>query len=404
MPWKEVNTMDARVRFVMRLLDGERMIDLCRENDISRKTGYKFLERYEKFGFEGLQDQSRKPFRLARQTDDEVTKLIVRLKGLYPTWGPKKLRVKLEQRHPGISFPAVSTIGEILERRGLVKKRRHRSIEERLFPSIVSDGSECNQIWNNDFKGQFKLGDGSYCYPLTVTDDSSRFILGIESLISTKCNPTIAAYEALFDEYGVPDAMRSDNGVPFSARGFGGLSALSAWWMSLGIKPMRTKPASPQENGKHERMHRTLKAETTKPSGKNQLNQQEKFNHFRKVYNDERPHEALGMKVPSNLYHKSKIKYSDAQRKDHYKMHDFTRMVTQAGTIRTVNNHWCFLGRALTGHKLGIREIGQGIMLASLGPFDIGFIDCTSPKHVFKTENPLKGSTDEWEESCTQDS
>lgn len=394
MPWKEVGLMDARVRFVMRLLDGEKMTDVCRDYDISRKTGYKFLERYEKFGFEGLQNQSRRPNRLARQTDDEITKLIVRLKGVYPTWGPKKLRVKLIQLHPGISFPAVSTIGELLEKRGLVKKRTKRAIEERFFPCPQSDSTEPNQIWNNDFKGQFKLGDGSYCYPLTVTDDCSRFILGIESLTSTKCNPAIAAYEALFDEFGLPAAMRSDNGVPFSARGMGGLSTLSAWWMSLGIRPMRIQPANPQQNGKHERMHRTLKAETTKPSGKNQLQQQEKFNHFRAVYNDERPHEALEMKVPSDFYQKSVISFAEAQKIDHYKMHDFIRTVTPSGTFRTVNNHWCFIGRALTGHKLGFREIGGDILLASLGPFDIGFIDCSSSKHVFKAENPLIEPTD----------
>ncbi len=389
MPWKEVNLMDSRVRFIMRLLDGEKMTDICREYGISRKTGYKFLERYEKFGFEGLQNQSRRPLRFARQTHEEIVEKLIKLKGIYPTWGPKKLRVKLEQLHPGIVFPAVSTLGEILEREGLVKKRKFRHVEERLFLAPHSDALVANEIWNNDFKGQFRLGDNSYSYPLTVTDDYSRFILCIESLISTKCNPAIAAYEALFDEFGLPEAMRSDNGIPFSANGIGGLSALSAWWMSLGIRPIRIRPACPQENGKHERMHRTLKAETTKPSGKNQLQQQEKFDRFRKIYNNERPHEALAMKVPSEVYQKSTRTLIYAQRKDHYGMHDFTRKVSPNGTLRTIKNGSCFIGRALSGHKLGFREVGQAVFLVSLGPFDIGFIDCRLSKHDFKSENPL---------------
>ena len=217
MPWKEVEPMDERVCFVARLLEGERMTDLCREFGITRKTGYKFLNRYNKFGAEGLNDQPRRPFHLARKTSSEIEKLIVHLKGLYPTWGPKKLKTKLETLHPGVSFPASSTVGEILDRNGLVKNRKRQRALEKFCSTPLSESVASNEVWCTDFKGQFRLGNQTYCYPLTVTDHFSRYLIGCEALTSTQVGPSIAIFEELFDHYGLPDAIKSDNGVPFSS-------------------------------------------------------------------------------------------------------------------------------------------------------------------------------------------
>jgi putative transposase len=388
MPWKVV-LVDERARFVTRLMDGERMTDLCKEYGISRKTGYKFLERYNLHGIEGLNNQSRRPIHLARRTSDEIERLVINLKGVYPTWGPKKLRAKLEILHPGIALPVVSTMGEILDRHGLVKSRKRIRNQEKFYPTDLTDSKEINELWCVDFKGQFRMGNSKYCYPLTVTDHSSRFLIGCEGLVGTKSSPTIAVFEEIFDEFGIPEAIKSDNGCPFGSQSIGGLSELSAWWMSLGIRPERIRPGHPEENGRHERMHRTLKAETTRPAAANQLQQQEKFNQFRITYNQDRPHEALSMQVPADLYKKSKKTYSVAQKEAKYPLHDTTRKVTMNGSIRLLNykENRCFLGRALRGHTLGLRELQGGILLVSLGKFDLGFIDSATRK--FSAENPL---------------
>lgn len=390
MPWKEVKSVDERVKFIGRLLDGEKMVDLCREFGISRKTGYKFLERYEKYGVEGLNNTSRRPFHIARKTDDRIENLVIKLKGVYPTWGPKKLKARIEKLHPGVVFPATSTFGEILARHGLVKPRRKRPIEERFHPTDLSESKSCNEVWNTDFKGHFRLGNQEYCYPLTATDDLSRFLLSCEALTSTKARPSIAVFEQLFDEYGLPGSIKSDNGVPFSARGMGGLSELSAWWMSLGIMPQRITPGKPQENGRHERMHRTLKAETTRPAGGNQLQQQEKFDEFKERYNQERPHEALAMKAPGDLYERSTKSLSDAQNTNHYALHDFTKIISISGSFRLTPTKFCFIGRSMRGLRLGFRDLGKSVLLVSLGPFDIGYIDASRSTPQFAADHPLE--------------
>jgi transposase InsO family protein len=386
MPWKEVRFMDERVRFIARLTEGERMTDLCREFGITRKTGYKFLSRYNKFGVEGLNNQSRRPFHLARKTSEESEKLIIRLKGLYPTWGPKKLLARLEILHPGVHFPVKSTIGEILDRHGLVKNRKRERAQEKLYPTRLSESSACNDVWCTDFKGQFRLGNQNYCYPLTVTDHFSRYLIGCEALTTTKTRPSIAIFEELFDQYGLPVAIKSDNGVPFSSQSFAGLSELSAWWMSLGIQPQRSRPGCPQDNGRHERMHRTLKAETTRPAGQNQLQQQERFDDFKERFNQDRPHEALEMKTPASIYTASKRTLVEAQKELCYPMHDFTRLVSPGGTLK-INGQKYFIGSAIRGHQVGVRNLSEGLHLISLGPFDLGYMNLKT--HKFTIENPL---------------
>src|ERR1700745_4280227 len=302
MPWKECSVMDERLRFVTQLLDGEAMSEVCRAFGISRKTGYKIFERYEEHGLEALTDRSRRPVRNPHQLPRQLESLIVAAKRDKPHWGARKLRELLVRRLDGdIRVPAKSTIHAVLDRHGLVKRGggpRHRA---RGTP--LSRGTSPNDLWCADFKGEFKLGNGRYCFPLTVSDHASRCLLLCEALDSTREDPAITAFERLFRERGLPLAIRSDNGVPFaSPNALFNLSKLSVWWLRLGIAIERIKPGHPQQNGRHERMHLTLKKEATRPPGVNSLQQQERFDAFLREFNTERPHEALAIKGPAQVY------------------------------------------------------------------------------------------------------
>ena len=302
MPWKASSVMEERLRFVARLLDGEAMTDVCRDFGVSRKTGYKIFDRYKEHGLTALSDRSRRPVRYANQLPQQVESLIVQLKAEKPHWGARKIRELLVRRLDGdVRVPAKSTIHAVLDRHGLVKHGggpRHRA---RGTP--LSEGATPNDLWCADFKGEFKLGNGRYCYPLTVTDHASRFLLLCEALESTREDLAFTAFERLFRERGLPQAIRSDNGVPFaSPNALFNLSKLSVWWLRLGIAIERIKPGHPQQNGRHERMHLTFKKEATRPPGMNSLQQQDRFDAFVHEFNAERPHEALAMKCPAELY------------------------------------------------------------------------------------------------------
>ena len=293
MPWKASSVMEERLRFVGRLLDGETMSEVCREFGISRKTGYKIFDRYREHGLEALTDRSRRPVRYANQLPPPIESLIVRLKDEKRHWGARKIRELLVRRLAGdIRVPARSTIHAVLDRHGLVKRvgrPRHRA-----HGTPLSQAAAPNDLWCADFKGEFKLGNGRYCYPLTVTDQASRFLLLCEALESTRELLAFTAFERLFVERGLPLAIRSDNGVPFaSPNALFNLSKLSVWWLRLGIAIERIKPGRPQQNGQHERMHLTLKKEATRPPGQNSLQQQARFDAFMHEFNTERPHEAL---------------------------------------------------------------------------------------------------------------
>lgn len=293
--------MDERMRFVVRLKDGESMAALCREFNISRKTGYKIFERYEECGLEGLTDRTRRPFRYANQLPEQIEAAIVAAKREKPNWGARKIRERLLRRLPhGVRVPACSTIHAVLDRHGLVTHPvRSRT---RTEGTPLSEGLGPNDLWCTDYKGEFMLGDKRYCYPLTVTDHASRYLLLCEAMESNAEKPAFTAFERLFKERGLPWAIRSDNGVPFaSPNGLFNLSKLSVWWLRLGISIERIKPGHPQQNGRHERMHLTLKKEATRPAGANILQQQAKFDDFIEEFNNQRPHEALAMKCPVEL-------------------------------------------------------------------------------------------------------
>src|SRR5690242_15420845 len=331
MPWKECHVMDERLRFVARLLEGEKMARLCAEFGISRKTGYKIFDRYKDCGLEALTDRSRRPFRQANRLPAPLEAMIVRLKREYPGWGAPKIREKLRQRAPVAHLPAISTVHAVLDRHGLVKRRRRRRHVAR--GTELSRPTEPNALWCADYKGEFMLGNRRYCYPLTITDFASRYLLTCEALSTTQEKFAFTVFERTFEEFGLPQTIRTDNGVPFaSAHALYGLSKLSVWWLRLGIHLERIKPGHPQQNGRHERMHLTLKTEATKPAATNVLQQQARFDDFVERYNRSRPHQALGMKVPADLYARSLRVYRGLEDLT-YPFHDHTITVTRCGRI-----------------------------------------------------------------------
>jgi transposase InsO family protein len=386
MPWKASSVMDERLRFVARLLDGEQMSLVCREFGISRKTGYKIFERYKEDGLEALTDRSRRPIRYANQLPAQVENLIVSLKRDKPHWGARKLRELLVRRLCGdVKVPAKSTIHAVLDRHGLVRRRGRK--RPRATGTSLSDGVAANDLWCADYKGEFQLGNRSWCYPLTVTDHASRFVLLCEALESTREALAFAAFERLFAERGLPLAIRSDNGVPFaSANALFNLSKLSVWWLRLGIGIERIKPGRPQQNGRHERMHLTLKKEATRPPGNNSLQQQQRFDDFVREFNDERPHEALDMRRPADLYAPSPRLYRGLPELT-YPFHDREIIVTACGRL-CLHRKKINLSTVLAGQRLGIKEVDEGIWLVSFMHYDLGFFDLEQ-KTLQPLDNPF---------------
>jgi len=307
------------------------MAGLCREFGISRKTGYKIFRRYRNFGLDGLTDRSRRPYRQANQLPFQVESRIVQLKQEHPSWGAPKIREKLRRMDLGVQTPAISTVHAVLDRHGLVtRRRRHRP---RAQGTPLSQPLQPNDLWCADYKGEFMLTDHHYCYPLTVSDSASRFLLACDALSSTAESFAFVVFERTFEDFGLPRAIRTDNGVPFACpRALFGLSKLSVWWLRLGIEIERIRPGHPQQNGRHERMHLTLKKEATRPAARNLLQQQARFDAFIDYYNQERPHQALGMRCPAELYTPSRRPYRGLEDLD-YPFHDHAHIVTRCGRI-----------------------------------------------------------------------
>ena len=382
MPWKESSAMEERLRFVARLLDGEPMTDMCLEFGISRKTGYKIFDRYKEHGLEALTDRSRRPVRYANQLPQQVESMIISLKRDKPHWGARKIRELLVRRLAGdVRVPAKSTIHTVLDRHGLVKRMGRP--RRRATGTSLSAGMAPNDLWCADFKGEFRLGNRQYCYPLTVTDHASRFLLMCEALESVREDTAFTAFKRLFQERGLPLAIRSDNGVPFaSPNGLFNLSKLSVWWLRLGITIERIKPGNPQQNGRHERMHLTLKKEATRPAGMNSLQQQGRFDDFVHEFNTERPHEALAMKCPAELYVPSPRPYQGLPELA-YPFHDRDILVTTCGRI-CMHRKKINISTVLAGQRLGIKEVDEGVWLVSFMHYDLGYIDLEQ-----KTLQPL---------------
>ena len=365
--------MDLRIEFMNRLARKEKLTDLCREYGISRKTGDKFRKRFEELGVAGLEDQSRAPKVIPHKTSAALIELVVAERKKHPTWGPKKIKDVLERRLEH-KLPSVSSIGLMLKNHGLVTSRKPRA-RYKATGSMLRTALEPNDIWCIDYKGQFLLGDRSYCYPLTITDQVSRFILSCEGMAAISDEAARETCEEVFRVYGLPSVMRSDNGVPFSSIGLGGLTKLSVYWLRLGIELERIRPAHPEENGRHERMHRTLKAETTRPARENLLQQQERFDAFVEEFNHARPHEALDMKRPGEIYVASPRAHPTLLSDPEYPLHDDVIRVNRHGHLQLAGRGQITLTNALGNQLVGVREEIDGRWLVTFMNMDLGHVE-----------------------------
>ena len=377
--------MDERLRFVARLLEGDKMTTLCREFGISRKTGYKLYRRYRDIGLEGLTDRSRRPCLQANKLPFQIESRIVQLRKEHPSWGAPKIREKLRRLELGVQTPAISTVHAVLDHHGLVTRRRRRRYKAE--GTALSAPHQPNDLWCADFKGEFMLADHRYCYPLTITDFASRYLVACEALASTREHTAIAVFERAFKEFGLPGAIRTDNGIPFSCpHALFGLSRLSVWWLRLGIDLERIKPGHPQQNGRHERMHLTLKKEATRPAAANLLQQQARFDDFIDDYNRERPHQALGMRYPAELYAPSARPYCGLEELQ-YPFHDHSHVVTRCGRI-CFDNRKINLSTVFAGQTVGVKQVADQVWLVSFMHYDLGFFDNECCR-VEAAENPF---------------
>lgn len=372
MPWSQTTPMDQKTQFIADYLrETFSFTELCARYGVSRETGYRLVERYLEQGPAGLQERSRRPHTSPNETAAHIVEALLELRRRHPRWGAKKLLPVLEKRHPSWELPARTTVFEILNRHGMVpKKRRRRAIGHPGRPT--SRVLAPNDLWCADFKGEFKTGDGIYCYPLTVTDDHSRFLLGCQGLLSTKVAEAKPVFTRLFKEYGLPKRIRTDNGVPFATNTLARLSKLSAWWVRLGVLPELIEPGKPQQNGRHERMHRTLKAETTRPPARSCRAQQRKFNFFRQEFNHERPHEALDMHTPASCYEPSRREMPTKLPPLEYPDRFEVRYVSANGGIRWKKHAWVNVSTVCIGEYVGLEEIDDGVWDVYFGPLRLG--------------------------------
>ena len=361
MPWKESVAMEERLRFVHDALsDRFAMSELCARYGVIRRIVFKWLARYEADGRRVLADQSRAPKHCPHRTADRIVELLVEGRQAHPQWGARKLLRVLRGRHKEIrSWPAPSTVADLLARHGLVHKRRRR--RPSTHPGVVRPTTAApNDLWTADFKGQFRTGDRRYCFPLTIADHHTRYLLACRGVLSTQTIVAKPIFERVFREYGLPIAIRTDNGVPFATQAIHGLSYLNVWWMRLGIIHQRIRPGCPQENGAHERMHRTLKREAIKPVRAGCAAQQRNFDAFRREYNTERPHEYLGQETPASRYMASPRPYPARLPAPDSPRHFVVKKITTGGTFR-FRTRLLYLANAMVDQHIGLEETADGV-------------------------------------------
>lgn len=358
MPWKETCIMEERIKFIAMYLTGEwTLAALCWHYGVTRKTGYKWLARYFEYGPKGLDDRSRAPHHHPQAITAMVEARVLEARHHHPHWGPRKLRVWLDRQDDSINWPAVSTIGQILRRHGLTVPRR-RSRKTPPYSQPFSTCEHANAVWSADMKGWFMTGDKRRCDPLTITDNYSRYLLRCQAVTPVTYGTIRPIFEAAFREYGLPEAIRTDNGAPFATTTVGGLSRLSIWWMKLGIQPERIAPGKPAQNGRHERMHRTLKRETATPPKPTWRLQQKAFDIFRDEYNRERPHEGIGLQTPDKLYVASTRPFPLVVSEMTYPDDMTLRRVKAQGDISWKGRH-VYLSETLAGEVIGLRQLDE---------------------------------------------
>lgn len=374
MPWKDVKPMDEKVLFIADYLrQVESFVQLCERFGISRKTGYKWVERYGQGGIEALEERSRKRHSQSAQTPYVIQEAILKLREHRGDPGPKKIQALLAQRFSEDEIPSTTTIHNILKRAGKIETRR-RVRRTTPVPGPLRTATEPNELWSADYKGQFMTRDGHWCYPLTVMDHASRFLLGCEGLGATRYDETRQVFERLFREYGLPERIRTDNGVPFASIGVASLSRLSIWWIRLGIQPERIEPGKPQQNGRHERMHRTLKKSLGKAPAGNLQQQRRELEGFRRYYNEQRPHEGLNLKSPQACYCASTRSYPKRLPEIEYPSY-FDRVKVQRSGVTYWGGLTIYLGNLLAGEVVGIEAIGDGVWEVHFGPVRLGRFD-----------------------------
>jgi len=371
----EMTVMDQKKEFILLWKTNSfSFTDLCKEFNIARTTGYKYVKRFKEGGMDALENQSTAPHHVPGKTPPELEKRIIEIRKQKPRWGAKKITWRLEQDGVYKNIPALSTISLILKRNGLIKERKkHRRVEPKK-PKFIPEF--CNDIWSADYKGKFKMGNGKYCYPLTICDSYSRFIIEIKALSTPSFEQAKPVFESVFKVYGLPEQLHTDNGTPFaSIRSLGRLSTFSVWLMELGILPVYSDPGCPTQNGSHERMHRELKADACKNPGKTLQGQQHKFSTFRREYNEERPHEALGMKLPISVYTRSKRLYPKKIEDWIYPGEYIVKYVCRNGSIRVGRSHWIFVSSALLGKKVGLEPLGNDLFRVYFRDYLLGYLD-----------------------------
>jgi putative transposase len=361
MPWRETSPMQQRLEFVREYhTELFTMTELAAHYGISRKTGYKWLAHYEAQGALGLCDRSRRPHHSPHATDAGVVEALIALRRRHPRWGAKKLLAVAARRYGEREWPSRSTVCTLLTQHGLVAPRRRRVRSPQAPTSPLPAITAPNQVWTTDFKGEFRTGDGVYCYPLTLRDGFSRFVLRCDALLGRTTAATRRRFECAFRDYGLPERIRSDNGGPFASPGLGGLSQLNVWWMRLGIVPERIAPGHPEQNGSHEQFHSVLKAETARPPAAHGAAQQQRFRRFVREYNEERPHEALHDQPPATCYEPSRRSLPARLPPVDYPGHMEVRLVSHSGCL-SWKSAPLFVATALAGEYVALEEIDDGI-------------------------------------------
>jgi putative transposase len=375
MPWTQTCVMQERIKFIMEVLDGTyNMSELCSHYGVSRKNGYKWLARYQQGGVEALRNRSRAPHSHPHEMSRRTKESILAIKQRFSKWGAAKIRDRLERIHPEWdSYPAISTIGLFLQKQGLTcPARRRRKTATSTIP--LTSGRYSNHVWCADFKGHFRTGDGSRCNPLTISDHASRYLLCCHHVKSMGYKETRSRFERVFREYGLPEVIRTDNGTPFASTGLGGLSRLSYWWIRLGIYPERIEPGHPEQNGSHERMHKTLKDYTAKPPAGTIVQQQRRFNEFCAEYNEYRPHEALKMRTPSECYSSSAREFPSRLPRVSYPDYMLSRKVYPHGDICCFGKR-LFLSESLGGEYVGIEQVDEDMSFLWYFGYLLGRLD-----------------------------
>lgn len=381
MPWKTVKPMNLKMQLIV---DWQTKIysitDLSQKFSISRKTVYKWLNRFDREGVDGLKEQSNAAKNHPNQTRENLINMLIEQKLKNCKRGPKKVLAYLQEHYPNIKWPAASTIGEWFKKYGLVTKRKKRL----KVPPYTEPFIECrtpNKVWSTDYKGQFHTRNGTICYPLTISDNYSRYLLACQGLPGPRYKETKAVFERVFQEYGLPDAIRSDNGTPFASRGIGALSQLSIWWIQVGIIPERIEKGCPYQNGRHERMHRTLKEEAINPAADTLKKQQKLFDWFCIDYNNYRPHESLGQKSPSTYYRRSSRPYMQKLRIPTYDFSFTVRKVRSSGDFRFKSGTF-YVTELLQGQYVGLKEVADGYWTIYYSFQPLGTIDLRKNKII----------------------